>query len=361
MFSCVPIVVRFGGLDDMVLLTPMLRLLHRRYGQPCHVVGTGSWLEPLLAGHPDVQAVQAVANPERPYWLDPTQRDAARRLRARLQGAVYVCDDFATDRACRILRRGGVRESQCRFATPDCIPREGEHWIERWQRFAAMTPPAFALPGPRTDAREAAAPCLALNAGDREDLAAWLARHGLAHTKIVLLQPGDGRARNRGREGSRADADRWPRANWAALIRALLADPGDFSVLVCGAPSDMALPRDLAAGAGSPRVPAVGDDLPLRLFMALCQRAAAMIAVDSGFAQVAAALGCPLIVLYGSRPPSLWRPRSPTGSPVQALGGPPVRRRMDEVTLDEVRAAWQGLRASIHASASPNLPPDKAP
>ena len=61
MFSCAPLVVRFGMLDDMVLLTPLLRLLHRRYGQPCRVIGSGRWLEPLLAGHPERRRTDLIA------------------------------------------------------------------------------------------------------------------------------------------------------------------------------------------------------------------------------------------------------------------------------------------------------------
>jgi hypothetical protein len=47
MFSCVPLVVRFGGVDDMVLLMPLLLLLHRRYVQPCQVIGSGSPVQAL--------------------------------------------------------------------------------------------------------------------------------------------------------------------------------------------------------------------------------------------------------------------------------------------------------------------------
>jgi heptosyltransferase-2/heptosyltransferase-3 len=343
-------------LDDMVLLTPLLRLLHKRYGQPCRVLGSGSWLQPLLAGHPDVQSVLTVSNPGRPYWLDATQRDAARSLRTQLQGPVYVCDDHATDRVCRLLRRGGVLKDLCRFANPDCLPRDGEHWIDRWHRFAEMTPPAFALPPFHAGADEAAAPHLALDAADRKDLAEWLTRRGLDRAKIILLQADSSRTESRGWERSSGDPDCWPEANWVALIRALLADPGDFTVLVCGAPSNESLLQGLADPAGSPRVQAAGDDLPLRRFMALCEYAAAMISVDSGRAQIAAALGCPLIVLYGSRPPSRWRPRSVTGSPVQVLGGPPARNRMDLIALDEVLLAWHGLRTWRHASTSPDCP-----
>jgi heptosyltransferase-2/heptosyltransferase-3 len=357
MFSCVPLVVRFGLLDDMVLLTPLLRLLHRRYGQPCRVIGSGSWLEPLLAGHPDVQAVLTVSNPERPYWLDATQRDVARCLKARLQGTAYVCEELAVDKTRHLLRHSGVLGDQCRFANPDCLPRDGEHWIERWHRCADMTPPAFALPPFHADTDEAVAPLLALTDDDRKDLAAWLVRRGLDHTRIILLQTESERTRGPRQEDSSDDSDRWSAANWVALIHALLAGPGDFTILVCGASSKTAALRDLVASSGSPRVQAVGNDLPLRRFMALCEHADTMISVDSGFAQVAAALGCPLIALYGSRQPSLWRPRSPTGSPVQVLGGPPARSRMAGITLDEVLFAWQELRGWNRASAASNLPP----
>jgi heptosyltransferase-2/heptosyltransferase-3 len=347
MFSYDPLVVRFGGLGDMVLLTPLLRLLHRRYGQPCRVMGSGRWLEPLLDGHPDVQAVLTVSNPARPYWLDATQREAAQCLRMRSPGAVYVCDDTAGAGARRLLRHAGVLEDQCRFADLDCPRRDGEHWIDRWRRFAEMTPPAFAPSRFGAGTRRPADPCLVLNAGDREDLAEWLARRALAQAKIIVLQPDSGRAPGGGRDGSSGG---WPRANWGALIRALLADPADFTVVACGTDADL----DLGSLAGSPRIRAVGDDLPLRRFMALCEYADAMISVDSGRAQVAAALGCPLIVLYGARPPSLWCPPGASGSAVVALGGPPARSRIDEITLDEVLAAWQGLRVRGDASAPAN-------
>lgn len=356
MFSCAPLVVCFGTLDDMVLLTPLLRLLHKRYGQPCRVIGSGNWLQPLLTDHPDVQAVLTISNPGRPYWLDATQRDVARSLRAQLQGAVYVCDDHATDRVCRLLRRGGVLKDLCRFANPDCLPRDGEHRIERWRRFAEMTPPAFALPPFHAGTDEATAPRLVLDATDWKDLADWLARRGLDRAKIILLQPDSRRTESHGRRRSTSDPDRWPEANWVALVRALLAEPGDFTILVCGAPSNELLLQDLANPAGPPRLHAVGDDLPLRRFMALCGYAAAMISVDSGRAQIAAAMGCPLIVLRDSRSPSRWRPRSATGSPVQVLGGPQARNRMDMIALDEVLLAWHGLRTWRRASAPPGRP-----
>jgi len=48
-------------------------------------------------------------------------------------------------------------------------------------------------------------------------------------------------------------------------------------------------------------------------------------------------------VLFGAQSPSLWLPRSPTGSAVIALGGPPRRSRVSEIGPDEVIAALHTL------------------
>ncbi|MGH8257906.1 MAG: glycosyltransferase family 9 protein, partial [Steroidobacteraceae bacterium] len=135
----------------------------------------------------------------------------------------------------------------------------------------------------------------------------------------------------------------WPLENWTGLIHAVLARHPDAKVVLCGAPAEAAMLRAIAATARSERVRAAGDALPLRRLLALCERAAAMISIDTGPAQAAAALGCPLIVLYGAQPPSLWLPRSPTGSGVIALGGLPQHNRVDQIRLDEVISALETL------------------
>src|SRR5690348_17850875 len=88
-----PLVIRFGAFGDVVLLTPLLKLLHRRYGQPCRVLGSGAWLGPLLAGNPDVGEVLTLRSRRRPYWLDRAQWHLVGTLRANPPRAVYICDD----------------------------------------------------------------------------------------------------------------------------------------------------------------------------------------------------------------------------------------------------------------------------
>lgn len=335
--------VRFGALGDMVLLTPLLRMLHRRYGQPCRVLGSGGWLEPLYAQHPDVGATLRLTSRKRPYWLDASQRHLVTLLRTQPPGPVYVCDDYSADKIRWLLARARVPSAHCVFANPDCLLRAGEHWISRWQRFAALTPAAFAATPPARNDDVRGTPCLTVTDADRADLAAWLHARGLDAAPLVLLQPGNKRTLKRGRAGQLGDDKQWQLQNWVGLIKAVLARQSDIKVVLCGAPPEAALLRTIAAAADSPRVVAAGDELPLRRLLALCEYASAMISIDTGPAQVAATLGCPLVVLYGAQPSSLWLPRSPTGSVVTALGGLPERQRVDQISLDEAVAAWQAL------------------
>ncbi|HEV7489768.1 MAG TPA: lipopolysaccharide heptosyltransferase family protein, partial [Rhodanobacteraceae bacterium] len=68
-----PVVVRFGRLGDMVLLQPLLRHLHGRFGQPCTLVARGDWSTSLYAGHADVARVLNLQDSHRPFALSPRQ------------------------------------------------------------------------------------------------------------------------------------------------------------------------------------------------------------------------------------------------------------------------------------------------
>lgn len=68
-----------------------------------------------------------------------------------------------------------------------------------------------------------------------------------------------------------------------------------------------------------------------------------MISVDTGPAHAAAALGLPLVVLFGSEPQSVWLPRSSTGSAVLGLGGPPHSDRVEQISVHAVLSAWSSL------------------
>src|SRR5437879_13855299 len=88
-----------------------------------------------------------------------------------------------------------------------------------------------------------------------------------------------------------------------------------------------------------------------------------MISVDSGPAHAAAALGLPLVVMFGAHSQRQWLPRSACGSQVLGVGGPPHSRRLDEISVETVFSAWCALGAQPLAAtrpaprAPPTLPP----
>jgi heptosyltransferase-2/heptosyltransferase-3 len=76
----------------------------------------------------------------------------------------------------------------------------------------------------------------------------------------------------------------------------------------------------------------------------LLERGTSLITVDSGPAHAAAAVGCPLVVLFGKALPSLYRPWGTAGADVRVLcgeiGGAPDMLGID---AHSVMAAWSGL------------------
>ena len=49
-----PLLVRFAAFGDAVLLTPLIRQLHARFGSPVDLLSSGPWTQPLLQGQPGV-------------------------------------------------------------------------------------------------------------------------------------------------------------------------------------------------------------------------------------------------------------------------------------------------------------------
>jgi heptosyltransferase-2/heptosyltransferase-3 len=84
-------------------------------------------------------------------------------------------------------------------------------------------------------------------------------------------------------------------------------------------------------------------EIPIGRLLALCDAAHSMISVDTGPAHAAAALGLPLVVMFGGHSQAEWLPRSSAGSPVIGIGGPPASTRLDQVSADAVLEAWLEL------------------
>lgn len=342
-----PLVIRFGRLGDMILLQPLLHRLHRRHGMPCHIVTRGSWSAPLYAGHADVAAVTQFTQAHRAFVLSPERWRAVRWLRRLPPTPIYVCEPEprALGKVRALLARAGIADSQCRFAV-DTPMRAGEHWVDYLLRYGEGVPQAFRDDASVSASAETvghAAPRFEASAADRTDLSAWLRSLGIEHAPLILLQPANKRTKRLFGFRSADDDKFWPAAQWGELVRRMRAVRPDAQVLICGSPAERVYAERIRAAAGVDGVFAVAESLPLRRLMALAQVAHSMVSVDTGPAHLAAAMGCPLVVLFGRVSPQVWAPRNPHGGPVIGLGGPLCGGRVDRIGVDEVVARWQQL------------------
>jgi ADP-heptose:LPS heptosyltransferase len=344
-----PVVIRFGRLGDMVMLTALLRSLHQRFGRRCLVLAAGPWSNPLLDDHPDVEQVWSLPR-HSPMGLSTVTWRALRAVRSSAPGPIYICEyqPRQVRRIRRLLTWSGISPERCLYITEELAGARG-HWVERLVQFAALTPPGVAAASyPLPPQGSVTAPRLAVSPAERAALDAWLNQQRWEGRALVLIQPGNFRTMSRRRERwahNQADDKAWPPANWAALLQRVSRALPDALLILCGAPQEGPMLEDVRRSAGSEQV--VVAELPVRRLLALCERAQSMISIDTGPAHAAAACGLPLLVLYGAESPGEWLPRSPTGSAVVALGGPPRSRRVDEISVSQVFDAWQAMVSGL--------------
>lgn len=113
-------------------------------------------------------------------------------------------------------------------------------------------------------------------------------------------------------------AKRWPAERFVELGRRLVER--GFAVLACGAAEDREPAQWIAAEVGA-MARSVAGQTSLEEQLALCATARATVSNDSGLAHLAAATGCPTVVIFGSTS-SAWT--SPLGPRVTVLQHAPV-------------------------------------
>lgn len=342
-----PIVIRFGRLGDMLLLAPLLHRLHRGYGKACLLLGTGPFSAALYADHPDVARVFQVAARHRPLVLSPQRWQMTQVLHAHRDAPVHVCETepHALAKIRRMLALAQVPHERCVFVTDTSIAPD-EHWVNRLLRGCGQPPAACTGAWHPPALPNDSAPRLYLGQADRRDRDAWLRTRGWRGEPLWLVQPCNRRSMRWNGVRAEGDDDKaWPPQNWIALLRAMRADHPDARIVLCGSTREAPSLEAIAASARPGNVDVAAGELPLRRLMALAEIACGMLSVDTGPAHVAAALDCPLVVLFGSQSPRQWCPRGASGSAVIALGGPPQRSRVAQIPPEEVIAALCSLSA----------------
>jgi ADP-heptose:LPS heptosyltransferase len=336
-----PLIMRCGAFGDMVLLTALLRQLHARVGTAADLIASGPWSAPLLEGQPGVGEIFLLRSRKASYWASSSQRRLVRWLQARGAGPTWFCD---AGPGRELLRRGGIPDDYvCEDQSLPRIP--GEHFVDRWIRFANSTPPAFAGLLPPSQARIESRAVLSIDAATRSELEPWLARRGLRDRELILLQTGNKRTMRGWLPQRATNTKYWPPERWAEVVRALRAERPEAALVFMGVPREFALNAQIIRRARVPGLHNVADDLPIRIMLPLLERAASLVSVDTGPAHAAAALNCPTVALFGNSDPVLYRPGGVTTQAITLVGEIDGRPNILGIQPQAVIAAWRELPA----------------
>jgi len=322
------------------MLTAALRLLHARYGKPCYVVGSDAWAPDVYLGLPEVEKCWYLPR-KAPTLLGLGWPAVLRGLRESAPGPVYVFEHHPGQvrRIRRLLRLSGIDPRRRLFI--DEAPGTESPWLDSLLRFARQTPPALsAADYPEPVSFPVWLPRLAVLDSERAERDRWLRSRGFRGQPIILVQPGNHRTmgRRRLRNWRGRDDKVWPVERWVQLLHEIHLRMPQAMLVLRGAAAETPLLESIRAATALPCVSSASTGL--RPLFALCEVAHSMISADSGPAHSAAALGVPLVVLYGVQSPKVWLPRSSSGSPVLGVGGPPEFERVEQISVTAVLEAW---------------------
>lgn len=274
-------------LGDTVMALPAVRAL-RRALPGAHLTCLGPWAVPILEAEPGIDRCGT--------WPRGWRAQAAllRRLRAeRIDLAVLFPGSFTAALAAWLAGarwRLGYREDGRGALLTHALPPPGR--IHQAAAYLALLEPLGVEAVPAT-------PTLEILRARREEARRLLAEVGVAPGhRAVGIQLG----------AAFGPAKLWPPERLGAVAAALERD-GTPAVFLGTADARPLLDRAAKVLAGTPRS-LVGRDHPA-LLPALLAELAVLVAPDSGPAHLAAAVGVPVVALFGPTDPRLTAPAGP--------------------------------------------------
>jgi heptosyltransferase-2 len=281
--------IRGGAVGDFLLTLPALRLLRETFAH-CHLE---------ILGYRHIAELAVYGGPT----AGTTYADSTRNIESAPMAGFFAragnldqvwCEYFASFQQVvswlfdpdgifeANVKRAGVKNYISAYAKVSDENHASVQWAQGLQTMALYLEDGAARLIPTEDM---------LRLGDE-----WLRGHGLAAgQRFVAIHPGSGSAKKN-----------WPVERWMELTRSLVQE-GD-RVVVFGGEADQeilaAFERELAKGAVE-----FARDLPLPMVGSVLARAQRYFGHDTGVSHIAAAVGIPATILFGSTDPSVWAPR----------------------------------------------------
>jgi heptosyltransferase-3 len=283
------LLVRLRSIGDTVLATPSVAALKRFLPNVAVDVLVEDWVAPLLDHHPQIGKVVVL---ERGGFV--ARARAARELRSADYDVVYNLHGGTTatflTRATGARHRVGYKTYQYaqlhNHQAPSPLLLWGQqktHSVEQQLALLGWTGVPV-TDRPRTQ--------LGLSPEAAQAVEERLAAAGLGDRKIALIHPAAAFA-----------TKQWATENFARVVE-FLAERGYASVAIA-APHENAILENLSSEAS---VGIATFDLSLPEVTALASRSQLFVGNDSGIAHIAAAVGTPSVVIFGSSNTAHWRP-----------------------------------------------------
>jgi ADP-heptose:LPS heptosyltransferase len=160
--------------------------------------------------------------------------------------------------------------------------------------------------------------------------------------------------------GAAYESKRWHAAGFSSVI-SYLADRWAIETVILAGPGQESLAREVGAGSGRRALVLSGIDLQ-ELLQLLSANVCLFVGNDSGPMHIAAAVGCPIVAVFGSSNPDVWHPW--TDSHYRVIGGErgtpdsSERDSIDRVetirvisAVDEVLSETQAIQSQNRDSA----------
>jgi heptosyltransferase-2/heptosyltransferase-3 len=294
----------------------------------------------LFQGQPWAGHLFGFGTRKLPTWLNPQFPSLVRQLRDRGPGPVWICqtDEFSH----ALVARAGYGPDWV-ITQRDYPGVVGEHNIDRFLRMGNATPRALTPPQPPLVTCRTY-PQLVVSAAATADTSAWLEKRRLADRPLVLIHAGNKRTMHWGSRTRKSNTKYWPESRWAEVIDRIHASMPHAAILLLGVRMERRLNEAILALTRTSAALDVAGDVAVPRLMALCARALGMVCVDSGPGHVAAAVGCPVVVLFGTQNPYVYAPAGENARVEVVQGAPEADRPMLTIEPDAVMAAWEPLR-----------------
>lgn len=348
------LLLRLERIGDLLMTLEALRDARQAWPHAHIEIAVGQWNESLAMLIADVDSVDVADAP----WLARGDRSAtwprlvaaARRWRAReFDIVINIEPDIRSNWLAWMTgapTRVGYRTAGGGAFLTEALDYDSSRHVSENAREVVARAAGGASPAPEVERARLAVPAAAVARAN--------AILGRADGPLVGIHPSGGR-----------ESKQWHLDRFAEVGRALI-DTRNATIVLTGGSSDTALVEDVARRIGRSRVLRADNEPDLPTMAALLGSLDLFISSDTGPMHLAAAVGTPVISLFGPADPRRYGPRAATQhilrvdlpcSPCGQVRLPPVRCRghvpdcMDGITAASVIArALQVVDARLRAA-----------